>query len=51
MRVELDRGVSYNAKVTHFAGSINKLSMNTVMNVTRVDVTQCNAGALSYRYR
>jgi len=51
MRVELDRGVNYNAKVTHFAGNINKLIIHTAMNVTRVEITQCNAGALSYRYR
>ena len=48
MRVELERGVNYNAKVAYFAHSVNRLVINTVMNVTRVDITQYNAGALFF---
>ena len=51
MRVELERGVNYNAKVAHFAHSVNRLVINNVMNVAGVDIIQYNAGALSYRYR
>jgi len=50
MRVEFERGVNYNAKVAHFTHGVNRLVTDTVMNVTRVDITQYNAGALSYRY-
>ena len=28
MRVELERGVNYNAKVTHFAHSVNRVVTN-----------------------
>jgi len=49
MRLELEtglRGVIY-AKVTHFTYSVNRLAINTVMNITRAHyITQCNAGAL-----
>ena len=45
-----ERSQLYNAKVAHFARSVNRLVINTAMNVTRVDITQYNAGALSYRY-
>ena len=51
MRVELDRGLNYDAKVTHFDHSVNRLTTNTVMNVTHVLITQYNAGALVNRYR
>jgi len=51
MRVELERGVNFNAKVAHLAHSVNRLVINNVMNVAGVDITQYNAGALSYRYR
>ena len=50
MRVELERGVNYNAKVAHFAHGVNRLVINNVINVAGVDITH-NAGALSYRYR
>jgi len=51
MRVKLERGVNYNAKVAHFAQSVNRLAINTVTNVAGVDITLYDAGALSYRYR
>jgi len=51
MRVELEREVNYNAKVTNFAHSVNRLVVNTVTNVTHVDITQYNAGTISHRYR
>ena len=34
-----ERGVNYNAKVAHFVHRVNRLVINTVMNVTRVDIT------------
>jgi len=43
--------VNYNAKVAHLSHSVNRLVINAVMNVTRIDIAQYNAGALSYRYR
>ena len=49
--VELERGVNYNAKVTHFAHSVNRLAINTVMDITRGHITQYNAAVHSYRYR
>jgi len=49
--VELERGVNHNAKVTHFAHSVNGLAINTVMDITCVHITQYNAALLSYRYR
>ena len=39
MRVELERGVNYNAKVAHFAHSVNRLVINNVINVAGVDIT------------
>jgi len=45
MRVELERGVNYNAKVAHFSHGVNRFVINTVMIVTRVDITQYDAGA------
>ena len=48
MRVELEREVNYNAKVTNFAHSVNRFVINTVMNVTHVDITQYNAGTISH---
>jgi len=47
MRVELERGVNYNVKVAKFAHGVNMLVINNVLNVTRVDITEYNAGALS----
>ena len=51
MRVELERGVNFNAKVAHFSYGVNRLVINNVMNVAGVDITQYNVGAPSYRYR
>jgi len=47
MRVELERGVNYNVKVAKLAHGVNILVINNALNVTRVDITEYNAGAFT----